>query len=115
METCGRACLSKPTHRTWVASEPVEDEHSDIAIAIMRESLCSWNCWCCHGDVLSFELIVGVIVREGLFPPFGRHLRIFPVWKRVNTVHRADRKTFVAPAAQFRNDDDIGTNVEDGP
>jgi hypothetical protein len=93
----------------------VEDEHSDIAIAIMRESLCPGNCWCCHSDVLSFELIVGVIVREGLFPPFGRHFRIFPVWKRVNTVHRADRKTLIAPTAQFRDDHHIGTNVEDGP
>jgi len=92
----------------------VEDEHSDIAVAVMRESLCSGNCWCCHGDVLSFELIVGVIVREGLFPPFGRHFGIFPVWKRVNTVHWADWKTLIAPAAEFRNDHHIGADIEDG-
>jgi hypothetical protein len=115
MKTSRRTCFSKATHRTWITREPVKDEHSDIAIAVMRESLCSGNCWCCHGDVLSFELIVGVIVREGLFPPFGRHFRIFPVWKRVNAVHGADRKALIAPAAQFRNDDHIGAHIEDGP
>jgi hypothetical protein len=92
----------------------VKDEYTDFAIAIVREGLCSWDCWCCHGDVLSFELIVGVIVREGLFPPFGWHLGLFPLGKWVNAVHRADRKTLIAPTAQFRNDHYIGTHIEDG-
>jgi hypothetical protein len=92
----------------------VKDEYSDFAIAIVRVGLCSWDCGCCHGDVLSFELIVGVIVREGLFPPFGWHLRLFPLWERINTVHRTDRKTLIAPAAQFRDNHHIGTDIEDG-
>jgi hypothetical protein len=92
----------------------VEDENPDIAIANVRVGLCSWNCWCGHGDVLSFELIVGVIVRARLFPPFGWHLGFFPLWKRINTVHGADRKALVAPAAQFRDNYHIGTDIEDG-
>jgi hypothetical protein len=91
----------------------VKDKYADVAIANVRVGLCSWNCWCGHGDVLSFELIVGVIVREGLFPPFGRYLGLFPLWKRINTVDGADRKALIAPAAQFRDNHHIGTDIED--
>jgi hypothetical protein len=92
----------------------MKDEYSDIAIAIVRVGLGSWDCWCGHNDVLSFELIVGVIIREGLFPPVGGHLRIFPLWKRINTVHRTYRKTLVAPTTQFRNDHNVGADVKNG-
>ena len=50
---------------------------------------------------------------QRFFPPLVRYAGRFPLGKRVDAVDRARGQALVASTAQFGDDDDIGTVVED--
>ena len=63
-------------------------------------------------EVLS-QSAVRVIGAEWVFPPLRLVPLLLPVGEGVDAVDRADGKALVAPAAQFGNDDDVDSVVED--